>query len=195
MKVRASPVRPGIGPFLPRIDAGILRLRLHGRGRGLAEHHAVAGGAGDAVARQRRIVRECAHLAVGLERNGVQVVARERLAGAARRRGGRWRTGAAPARHGSRGRCPRWPAGIPDGRSRSRSRAAQRRSDRVRRGPSATCARCRRATGSPSCCPDRARSCRIAGRCRRHCGSRGIASDVTICDRAFGLPAGAQTWS
>ena len=195
MKVVASPVRPGIGAFLPRIDAGVLRLRLHGRGRGLAEHHAVAGGAGDAVARQRRIVRECAHLVVGLERNGVQVVARERLAGAGRLRGGRWRTGAGLAPHGSRGRCPRWPAGIPDGRSRSRSRAAQRRSDRVRRGPSATCARCRRARGStillsgPGSVMSNCRPVPPALWQPRH------SVDVTNCDRAFGLPAGAQTWS
>ena len=40
----------------------------------------MAGGAGDAVARQRRVVRKLAHLVAGLERDGVQSLARKRLA-------------------------------------------------------------------------------------------------------------------
>ncbi len=78
--VFASPVRSGIGAVLPRCDAGVLRLGRCLRHLGLAEHHAVAGGAGDAVARQRRIVRKLAHLVVGLERDGIQHLALERLA-------------------------------------------------------------------------------------------------------------------
>ena len=96
-----------IGPLLPRSDASILRQRLRSGGGGLAEHHAVAGGAGDAVARQCRIMRERANVTIRLERNGIQMVARKRLAGAGGGMAVGGEAGAGLARRGSRGRCPR----------------------------------------------------------------------------------------
>ena len=45
-----------------------------------AQHHAVAGVAGDAVAPERRIMRKLAHLVAGLERNRIQVRTRKRRA-------------------------------------------------------------------------------------------------------------------
>ncbi len=79
------PRQPGesrVRPFLPCVDTRILRLRLCGGGRFLAEHHAVAGGAGNAIARQRRIMSERADLAVRLERYCIEIIAHERRAGA-----------------------------------------------------------------------------------------------------------------
>ena len=190
-----QPGEARIGPLLPRIDAGILRLRLRGRGRLLAEHHAVAGGAGDAVARQRRVMRERSHFVIGLERNRIQVVALKRLAraGLGVAIGGEL----ALALHGVAAE-----AGVLDRLLGFRMEGLDlarklREENRIAAGEalSATCARCRRARGSPSCCPGPARSCRTGARCRRRCGSRCIASTSPSAMRAFGRPAGAQTWS
>ena len=78
-----QPAEAGIGPLLPRVDAGILRLRLRGRGRRLCR----APCCGRWCRRRRRApaprnARAIATSSLGLERNGVQVVALKRLAGA-----------------------------------------------------------------------------------------------------------------
>ena len=73
----------GVQQLLAFGHAAVLRLFLELRGVCLAEHHVMAGIAGDAVARQATEMRQGCLLVVGREGHGVDHVAREVRAGGA----------------------------------------------------------------------------------------------------------------
>ena len=130
------------------VDAEVLRLRVIFRGVVLAEHHVMARRAGDAVARERAVIRQRRHRIVLVScGHGIAstVVARERLAGAGLGLGVDRELALADDAVAAEAGVLDHRLVSRDGRCRSRSRAARRRSDRARQGPSASRARCHRA--------------------------------------------------
>ncbi len=97
---------PRIERFLALFDAFVLRVAGDFLGVLLAQHHVMAGGAGNAVARQRAIRRVRGRRIAGRIRHRADVGARKFGAHVVLFGGCRCRTGADRECRGSRGRCP-----------------------------------------------------------------------------------------